>query len=80
MDAILEYMASRLQEPSTWVSLGSVATGVGIAVAPEYWQAITSIGLGVGGILGAALRERKKTTPAEIKKVVEQTVEPSVLK
>jgi hypothetical protein len=80
MDAILDYAVARLQEPSTWVSLGTMLTGLGVVIAPEYWQAIMGVGMSAGGLAGVVLRERKKTTPAEIKKVVEQTVEPEVLK
>lgn len=74
-----DYLAARMQEPSTWVSLGAMATGLGFAIAPEYWQAISAIGLGIGGFIGAALRERKKTTPAEIKEVVRDVVVPSAV-
>lgn len=80
MNDALAYIAARFTEPSTWVSLGSLLTGVGIVVAPDKWQAIMGIGMGLGGFLGVILRERKKTTPDEIKKVVEDTVTPAVLK
>lgn len=74
-----EYLAARLQESSTWVSIGSIITGLGFVIAPEYWQAISVIGLGLGGLLGAVLRERKKTTPEEIKAVVKDTVVPNAV-
>lgn len=79
MDTAVGYIVARLQEPSTWVSLGSMLTGLGIVIAPDKWQAIMGIGLGVGGFLGAVLRERKKTTPAEIKEVVKDTVVPNAV-
>ncbi len=79
MDSILEYLAARLQEPSTWSSLGVLFTGVGVVVAPEYWQAIMGIGMIIGGLLGTILRERKKTTATEIKSVVEAVVKPSAM-
>ena len=78
MNSIWEYLASRLQEPSTWVSIGTLLTGVGVTIAPDYWQSIMGIGMGLGGLLGAVLRERKKTTPSEIKAVVEAVVKPEV--
>lgn len=74
MDTAVDYIVARLQEPSTWVSLGSMLTGLGIVIAPDKWQAIMGIGLGLGGLLGAILRERKKATPAEIKEIVKETV------
>ncbi len=80
MDAILEYAIARSQEPSTWVSLGTMLTGLGVVIAPEHWQAIMGVCMFIGGGLGAALRERKKTTPAEIKAVVVQTVDNDALK
>ncbi len=80
MDDILEYVTARMKEPSTWASLGIFVTGIGWNIAPEYWQAIAGIGMGIGGALGFVLRERKKTTTAEIKAVVAATVEPSAMK
>jgi len=78
MDSTIDYIVARVQEPSTWVSLGTLATGLGFAVAPEYWQSIAAIGMGVGGLLGTIMRERKKTTAVEIKSVVEAVVKPEV--
>lgn len=67
MQASLEYIVNRLQEKSTWVALGSLLTGIGVAVKPDQWQAIMLIGMGVGGFIGTLL-------PA---KVQEQNVKPS---
>ena len=80
MDSIWEYLAARLSEPSTWVSLGSLATAVGFAVSPENWQMIAAFGMGLGGFIGTVLRERKKTTPTEIQAVVKAVVEPQAVK
>lgn len=80
MDSSLDYLAARLQEPSTYVSLGSLLTAIGFKVAPQYWDSIAMICMGGGGLLGAILRERKKTTSAEIKQAVKETVVPSVVK
>jgi hypothetical protein len=80
MDAFLEYCIARSQEPSTWVSLGTMLTGIGVTVAPQHWQIIMGVCMFIGGGLGAAMRERKKTTSAEIKAVVQQTVEANALK
>jgi len=75
-----EYALRRMSEPSTWVSLGSVFTAAGVAIAPEHWQLITTIGLGVGGALGAALTERRRFTKAEVREVVEETVKSTAIK
>lgn len=78
-DTIWDYLAQRLIEPSTYVSLGVLVTGLGFAIAPEKWQAISSIAMGLGGFLGVVLRERKKTTTAEIKEVVKDVVVPQAV-
>lgn len=57
MDSAFAYIVARLREPSTWVGLGSFLTGVGVIVAPELWQQITAIGLGVGGLLAVIVKE-----------------------
>lgn len=53
-----EYVIARLREPSTWVGLGSLLTGLGVAIAPEYWEAITSVGLSVGGLIAVIVKEK----------------------
>ena len=82
-NATLTYFVTRLQEPSTWVSLGSVLTGLGVVISPEHWQAIMGICMVAGGGAGVFLRERAKTA-AEIKTIAAQTVvqkvEPGALK
>ena len=52
---ILEYIVDRLKERATWNSLSVAATGMGIAVKPDQWQAIMTIGMGVAGIVTAFL-------------------------
>lgn len=59
MSNILSMLITRLKEPSTWAGIGTLITGVGIAIAPELWQAITAIGLGVGGLLAVLIPEQK---------------------
>ncbi len=78
-DGVLEYISSRLVEPSTWVSIGSAATGLGVIIAPDKWQAIMGIGMTLGGLLGVVLRERKKTSAAEIQNVVQAVVKPTAM-
>lgn len=80
MDSAIDYIVARAQEPSTWVSLGTLVTGLGFVIAPEYWQLIAAIGMGIGGFLGTILRERKKTTSTEIKAVVEAVSKPEAMK
>lgn len=82
------YMVDRLKERTTWVSIGTMLTGMGVAINPDQWQMIMAIGMGVGGILGILLPSRtmekdivpspksEPTTPmgqAMVDKVVEKT-------
>jgi len=69
-EGAFEYLAQRLTEPSTWVSLGVMATGLGFGIAPDHWQSIAMVGMGLGGLAGTLLRERKKTTSTDIVNVV----------
>lgn len=78
-NTILDYLAARAIEPSTWVSMGTMLSGLGIVIAPDKWQAIMGLGMGIGGFLGMVLRERKKTSATEIKNVVEAVVKPTAL-
>lgn len=54
----LEYIIDRLKERTTWVSIGTLLTGMGVVVKPDQWQMIMGIGMGVGGILGILLPPR----------------------
>jgi len=67
MNSTFQYVVNRLQEKSTWVSIGTLLTGLGVMIKPDQWQAIMGIGMGVGGLLGTLL-------PA---KVLEENVKPS---
>lgn len=79
MDAILDYLSQKMKEPSTWISLGALATAVGWKISPADWSNIALFGMGIGGLLGVILSERKKTSPTEIKAVVENVVKPAAL-
>lgn len=64
---ILEYLLDRMKERSTWLSLSSALTGMGIAVKPDQWQLIMAIGMGIPGIITAFLPPRineKNIVPA----------------
>lgn len=58
MNAVLAYILNRLSEKSTWVSLGSALTGMGVVIAPDKWQMIMAIGMGVPGIISIFLPAR----------------------
>lgn len=59
MTNLISFFATRLREPSTWIGLGSMVTAIGFAVKPELWQAISAIGIGIGGLLAVLLPENK---------------------
>lgn len=61
MDNFLSLAVARLKEPSTWVGLGSLVTAVGFAVSPDLWQAISAVGMGVGGLVAVILKEKSGT-------------------
>lgn len=61
MSNLLDVLIGKMKEPSTWVSLGSLLTAVGFAVRPDLWQQISSVAMGLGGVLGILLSEKKST-------------------
>lgn len=52
---VASYILNRLKEKSTWVALGSVLTGMGVAFSPENWQMIMTIGMGIPGIISVLI-------------------------
>ncbi|CAB4171508.1 hypothetical protein UFOVP1349_37 [uncultured Caudovirales phage] len=58
LKSILQYAIDRADEPSTWIGIGSMFTAIGWAINPETWQAISYIGMGVGGFAAMVLKEK----------------------
>ena len=54
------WLVDKLREPSTYVGLGSFFTAIGWQIAPEIWDKIAVVCMGLGGLLGAVISERKK--------------------
>jgi len=54
----VRYILDRLQEKSTWVGLGALVAGLGIAIDPTLWEKISAVGLAIAG-LGATLTADK---------------------
>lgn len=52
------FLLDRLKEKSTWVAVGSFLTGLGVAVKPEHWQIIMTIGMGLPGLVTMFLPAR----------------------
>lgn len=58
MNPTVQFIINRLSEKSTWVSLGTFLTGLGVTIAPDKWQIIMGVGMGLGGIAGILLPAR----------------------
>jgi hypothetical protein len=61
------YFLDRMKERTTWLSLGTALTGMGVIIAPEKWNLIMAIGMGVPGMISAFLPphiDEKSITPA----------------
>lgn len=52
---LLGYLRDRLTEASTWRGLVVIATALGAHLSPDQAEAIVVVGLGVSGLIGAAL-------------------------
>jgi hypothetical protein len=52
MTKAFRFVVARLAEASTYKGIALALTGVGVYVRPEIAAAITSIGLGVAGLIG----------------------------
>lgn len=52
MTKAFHFLLARLSEASTYRGIALALTGVGVYVRPEIAAAITSIGLGVAGLIG----------------------------
>ena len=59
MSSILDFVIGKAKEPSTWVGLGSLLTGLGFAIRPDLWQQVSSIAMSIGGLLAILLSEKK---------------------
>lgn len=53
------YMLERMREPSTWRGLTLLLTALGVPLAPGVSDAIIAIGLGIAGLIGAVVPDRK---------------------
>lgn len=53
------YMLERMREPSTWRGLTLLLTALGVPLAPGVADAIIAVGLGVAGLIGAVVPDRK---------------------
>ena len=54
--AILNWLISRLKEPSTWAGLA--ALGMALGLTQDGYEAISGLGMAAAGALAVFLRER----------------------
>lgn len=57
---MLEFLLARGKEPSSWRGLSLFLTAVGIYVDPTMYAQITTIGVGVAGLIGMVTADKKK--------------------
>lgn len=65
MTKAFRFLLARLSEPSTFKGITLALTGLGVYVRPEIAAAITSIGLGVAGLIGVFTADPAPASPAE---------------
>ena len=53
------FVLERAKEPSTWRGLSLFLTAVGIYVDPSMYAQITTIGVGIAGLIGMVTKEKK---------------------
>lgn len=58
IERILRYIANRLKELSTYPALVLVLSACGVAISPEQKEVIIAVGMGLAGLIGAALPDR----------------------
>ncbi|OJW21153.1 MAG: hypothetical protein BGO49_24370 [Planctomycetales bacterium 71-10] len=59
----MEWIITRLSEPSTWRGLFAMLTAGGISLAPDYENAIIAIGLSIIGLINVIKKEKLDGTP-----------------
>lgn len=55
---VVQYIAERGQEPSTWRGITMLLTAFGIAIQPELVAAIAATGMAISGLIGVVTKGR----------------------
>lgn len=55
----MDWIISRLKEPSTWSGIISVLAGFGIAIDPELAGALVGLAVAGAGVVAIVIKERK---------------------
>ena len=56
----MQYIISRLKEPSSWAAIAAVIAGFGLQLDGELLQHISALGVAAAGLAGFLLQEKKK--------------------
>jgi hypothetical protein len=54
----MRYIVARLREPSTWAGLAVLCGTLGVVMPPDTWQAITTAGMAVAGLVAGLMADR----------------------
>ena len=58
MKALL-FVVARLKERSTWLGILGIVTAAGISLSPEQVEAITAVGVAVGGLILVLTKDKE---------------------
>jgi len=56
---MFNFLLERGKEPSTWRGLSLFLTAVGIYIDPTLYTQITTIGVGIAGLIGMVTKDKK---------------------
>lgn len=57
----MEWFSNRLREPSTWAGIVTLVSGaLHMGISDAMAQAITAIGVAVGGLVAVVMEERER--------------------
>jgi hypothetical protein len=56
----MDYILERLKERSTWAGIIAILTGFGVSLKPELSAAISTVGMGIAGLVLVIIKEEKK--------------------
>lgn len=59
----IRYLAARAKERSTWNGIAATLSGCGIAVKPELWLEIVTVGTALAGLANMLLPETPANPP-----------------
>lgn len=59
IEAVVSWLADRLQEKSTYVGLAALLGALGFALAPDAVSHYANVGLAVGGLLSILVKDKQ---------------------